>query len=150
MGRSVHAHSLLFRHLAKVIVQPSDGNLGQSRQPTNNCDHDSWSSCYSTVLIRTSFLTLQQLERLPHWSTVHPTLYRTGEPADRKKRRPTNRTNPPDIGSQQLYVTLSSVCAASAAEVAAQRKDSWYTEQSQVHNLLPLAIKTMGLSIATT
>jgi len=42
------------------------------------------------------------------------------------------------------YLATSSVCAASAAEAAATRKDDKYAEISRVHLFFPLAFETMG------
>ena len=42
------------------------------------------------------------------------------------------------------YVTMNSVCAASAAEAAAQRKESKYAEIMRSHLFYPLAFETMG------
>jgi hypothetical protein len=39
---------------------------------------------------------------------------------------------------------MSSVCAASAAEAAATRKDSKYDEISRVHLFYPIALEIMG------
>ena len=42
------------------------------------------------------------------------------------------------------YVAMTSVCAAAAAEAAAQRKESKYAEITQTHLFYPLAFETMG------
>jgi hypothetical protein len=42
------------------------------------------------------------------------------------------------------YLAMSSVCAASAAEAAATRKDSKYDEISRVHLFYPIAFEIMG------
>lgn len=42
------------------------------------------------------------------------------------------------------YLAMSSVCAASAAEAAATRKEDKYIEISRVHLFFPLAFETMG------
>jgi hypothetical protein len=42
------------------------------------------------------------------------------------------------------YLAMSSVCAASAAEAAATRKDSKYDEISRVHLFYPIALEIMG------
>lgn len=42
------------------------------------------------------------------------------------------------------YLAISSACAASAAEAAAQRKDTKYADISRTHLFFPLALETMG------
>jgi hypothetical protein len=42
------------------------------------------------------------------------------------------------------YIAMSSTCAASAAEAAAQRKNTKYSNIAQSYLFYPVAVKTMG------